>query len=35
VPRTLLGRDFDAYIKADLDRLAPIIKTAGISTPDR
>lgn len=30
VARTLGPREFDAYIKADMARLAPIIKTAGI-----
>jgi len=31
VSRTLGPREFDAYMKADMDRLAPIIKTAGIT----
>jgi len=35
VTRTLVGREFDSYIKADMDRLAPIIKSAGIGTQDR
>ena len=36
VTRTVIGRRFrDAYMKADLDRLTPIIKSAGIGTPER
>jgi hypothetical protein len=35
VTRTVTGRAFDAYMKADLDRLTPIIKSAGIGTPER
>jgi tripartite-type tricarboxylate transporter receptor subunit TctC len=30
-PRTLGPREFDAYMKADMERLAPIIKTSGIA----
>ena len=32
VSRILGPREFDAYIKADMDRLAPIIKSAGITS---
>ena len=35
VTRTVIGREFDAYMKADLDRLTPIIKSAGIGTQER
>ena len=31
VTRTLAGREFDGYIKADMDRLGPIVKSAGIA----
>ena len=31
VSRTLGPREFDAYMKADMDRLAPIIKAAGVT----
>jgi tripartite-type tricarboxylate transporter receptor subunit TctC len=30
-PRTLGPREFDTYMKADMDRLAPIIKAAGVT----
>ncbi len=31
VSRTLGPKEFDAYIKADMARLAPIVKSAGIA----
>ena len=31
VSRPLGPREFDAYMKADMDRLAPIIKAAGVT----
>ena len=31
VSRTLGSREFDAYMKADMDRLSPIIKAAGVT----
>lgn len=31
VSRTLGLREFDAYMKADMDRLAPVIKAAGVT----
>jgi tripartite-type tricarboxylate transporter receptor subunit TctC len=30
-PRTLGPREFDAYMKADMDRLAPVVKAAGVT----
>ena len=29
-PRTILQRDFDAYIKSEIDRLGPLAKSSGI-----
>ncbi len=29
IPRVITLREFDAYIKADMDKLAPIIKAVG------
>jgi hypothetical protein len=31
VPRTVGLSEFDAYMKTDMDRLAPIIKAAGVT----
>jgi tripartite-type tricarboxylate transporter receptor subunit TctC len=31
VPRVLLRSEFDAYMKADMDRLAPVVKSAGLA----
>ncbi len=31
--RTLGPREFDAYMKADMERLAPVIKAAGVTAP--
>jgi tripartite-type tricarboxylate transporter receptor subunit TctC len=30
-PRLLLQRDFDAYVKSEIDRLAPIVKATGVN----
>jgi tripartite-type tricarboxylate transporter receptor subunit TctC len=31
IPRVLGPREFDAYLKADMERLAPVIKAAGVT----
>ena len=29
-PRTMVQRDFDAYIKSEIERLGPIAKSSGV-----